>query len=102
MDMSFGMAEWALIVIFAATLVFVWIDGRIKRRAKIRNDAGRCARCEREISPLAHSVAVAGGELFKAHAKVCDACYQKARKIDRALMIVVVAALVLGVVALWL
>jgi intracellular septation protein A len=100
--MEIGDINWTLVVIFGAAFVAMWLDGRIKRRAKSRNDAGRCARCAREVSPLANEVAVAGGELFRTRAKVCDACYAKARKIDRALMLLVVVALILGGVSLWL
>ena len=100
--MSLGSINWALVTIFGAAFVAMWIDGRIKRRAKKRNDAGLCARCERDISPLANEVALAGGELLRVHAKVCSACFYKEKRIDRALMAVVVAALILGALAVWL
>ena len=100
--MEIGGINWALVFIFGAAFVAIWVDGRIKRRAKARNDAGRCARCERYISPLANEVTVAGGELSRVRAKVCSACFYKHKRIDRALMVLVIALLILGALVVWL
>jgi hypothetical protein len=101
MDMDSIGTTWTLIIIFGMAFGAMWLDGRIKDRAKQRNYAGRCARCEREISPLANEAAVAGGELIKFRAKLCNTCYEKAKKLDIVLIILIIVALILGVFLVW-
>jgi hypothetical protein len=89
-----------LVIIIVATVLML-VDHRRLKRARARNEEGRCARCGNVLVGPAHRVPVAGGPRFVRTGYVCDACEAKVKLQERIVWSLLAATIVIVLVMEW-
>ena len=72
-------SNWYVVVgtIICSTLAILLLDRWLIQRAKFRNQGGKCAKCQENITSDSLKIAVGGGKGSTVQAFVCRKCYRR-------------------------
>lgn len=94
-------ADLKYLVVFTASLLFVWADRRRRKRAERLNERGLCARCEGPLHGSGESIPISGGKVGVWRGKACHQCASTVKIRDRVFLSLLLLAIVLTLTFSW-